>query len=103
MANFNKKIYGTKDKPRISVFRSNRYISAQFIDDDKNITILGITSKEIADKVTPIEKARLLGLKLAEMAKAKKIKTAVYDRNGYLYHGQIKSLADGIREGGIEF
>jgi len=98
-----KRIIGNKNRPRISVFRSNRWISAQIIDDEAGKTLVSLSSKSIADKLKPVDKASLLGKNLAQIAKTKKIKKAVFDRNGYLYHGQVKALADGMREGGIEF
>lgn len=100
---FNKQIIGTIERPRVSVFRSNRFISAQLIDDISHKTICSITTKKLAQKVKPVEKAKLAGIELAKIAKAKKITKVVYDRNGYRYHGQIEALATGLREGGLEF
>ncbi|MDO8461026.1 MAG: 50S ribosomal protein L18 [bacterium] len=92
-----KKIKGTQDKPRLSVFRSNRYVYAQLINDDKGITILGISENKKVDL------AKKLGKALAEKAGLKKIKKAVFDKGKYKYHGIIKEVAEGAREGGLSF
>lgn len=96
------KIFGTGVRPRLSVFRSNKAIYVQFIDDEKRITILGLSDREVNEK-NKISKALALGKILAEEAKKKSIKTIVFDRSGYTYHGRIKALAQGLREGGIQF
>jgi large subunit ribosomal protein L18 len=90
-------------KPRVTVFRSNKYIFAQIIDDIKNITLIGISEKNIKVSGTKSEKAKALGLALAEKAKAKKITSIVFDRGSYAYHGRVKNVAEGLREGGIKF
>jgi large subunit ribosomal protein L18 len=100
------KISGTKDRPRLSVFRSNKQIYAQLIDDASGHTLVSAASydSEIASKeVTKIEKAKLVGQLLAERAKEAEIESIVFDRGGYIYHGRVKSLADGAREGGLKF
>lgn len=97
------KIFGSNTKPRICVLRSNKYISAQLIDDENGVTILSMNSKKIDKKSTPVEKAFETGKALGEAAKAKKVTEAVFDRGTYRYHGRVKSLADGIREAGIKF
>lgn len=101
-----KKIEGTPERPRLSVFRSNKQISAQIIDDSAAVTIIAASSlnKEIAEKqgITKIEQAALVGKLIAERALAKGITAVVFDRNGYLYHGRIKSLADAARENGLK-
>lgn len=100
------KISGTADRPRLSVFRSNKQIYAQVIDDVAGKTLAAASSndKEIASKDVPkIEKAKLVGQLLAEKAKQAEVETVVFDRGGYVYHGRIKSLADGAREGGLKF
>lgn len=90
------------------MFRSNRYIFAQLIDDEKGHTILGISEKEI-DKNPPAgggnktDRARKLGILLAKKGLSKKIKAVVFDRGGFKYHGRIKALAQGAREGGLKF
>jgi large subunit ribosomal protein L18 len=88
---------------RVSVFRSNKYIFAQLIDDKKNVTLVGVSEKNLKTKGTKTEKAKALGLLLAEKAKSKKVTKIVFDRGSYAYHGRVKSLAEGLREGGMEF
>jgi large subunit ribosomal protein L18 len=92
-----KKIFGTGNRPRLSVFRSNKYIYAQLIDDENGRTITSASG----DKKT--ESAFEVGKKIAEQAKKHKIKSVVFDKGSYKYHGRVKSLADGAREGGLEF
>lgn len=104
-----KKIVGTSEKPRLVVHRSLRYLHAQLIDDTVGKVILGMTdkSKLTADALkkakTKTEKSHALGKAFAEEAKKKKVSKIVFDRNGYLFHGRVKSFADGAREGGLEF
>ena len=99
-------IKGTAQRPRLSVFRSNKQIYAQVVDDSKGATLVSASSR-VADiasqKVTKIEQAKLVGLLIAEKAKEAGIENVVFDRNGYLYHGRIKSLAEAAREGGLKF
>ncbi len=101
-----KVIKGTAERPRMSVFRSNKEIYVQFIDDVSGATLLTCSSAE-ADlakaKSNKVEKATLVGKTAATRAKAAGIETVSFDRNGYLYHGRIKSLAEGAREGGLNF
>ena len=99
-------ISGTESQPRLSVFRSNKEIYAQLIDDVSGNTIVSSSSteKEISKvKGNKIETASVVGKKLAEKAVSKGIKQVSFDRSGYLYHGRVKSLADGAREGGLKF
>ena len=101
-----KKVAGTSVKPRLSVFRSNSEIYAQLIDDVKGLTLVSAASnnKEIAaQKVTKVEKAKLVGASIARKAVELGITTCVFDRGGNLYHGRVKSVADGAREGGLQF
>jgi len=101
-----KKVYGTTAKPRLSVFRSNSHISAQIIDDVMGKTLASASSllKDVAgNKGTKRDKATMVGKILAEKAKSAGVETVVFDRNGFLYHGRIKSLAEGAREGGLKF
>lgn len=101
-----KKVLGTTERPRLCVFRSNRNIFAQLIDDVKQVTVVATSSrvKNIADqKVNKVEQARLVGKAIAEKAIAAGYSNVVFDRNGYLYHGRIKSLAEAAREGGLIF
>ncbi|MCX7607003.1 MAG: 50S ribosomal protein L18 [Bacteroidia bacterium] len=101
-----KKVSGTSIRPRLSVFRSNRFIYAQLIDDERGVTLVSASSRE-ADVQSaasrPIERSRVVGQKLAERAKAAGIERAVFDRNGYQYHGNVRALAEGAREGGLIF
>jgi len=97
------KIYGNSQRPRISVLRSNKYISAQVIDDQKGVTILSKSSKSINVKGTTIENAMKTGELIGEAIKEKKIAEVVFDRGSYRYHGQVKALAEGIRKAGIKF
>lgn len=100
------KISGTSTKPRLSVFRSNKDIYAQIIDDISGKTLVSVSSREkkiIDAKVNKTEKAKLVGQALAEKAKGAGIEATVFDRGGYLYHGRVKALADGAREGGLKF
>lgn len=94
-------IKGTDKKPRVTVFRSNRYIYAQAIDDEKRVTLTAASSLKM-EKAKKTDQAKMVGMKLAESLKNKKIKAVVFDRNVYIYKGRVKSLADGLREGGIK-
>ncbi|GIV42731.1 MAG: 50S ribosomal protein L18 [Vicingaceae bacterium] len=101
-----KKIYGTPDCPRLSVFRSNKEIYAQVIDDLNGVTLVAASSREKGiskDGKTKVEIALEVGKLLAKKAKEKGIEKIKFDRNGYLYHGRVKALADGAREGGLNF
>ena len=103
-----KVVNGTAERPRMSVFRSNKQISVQVIDDVAGVTIAAASSldKEIAAQAkgkTKIEQAALVGEAIAKKVSEKGISSIVFDRNGYLYHGRVKSLADGAREGGLKF
>jgi len=102
-----KDLSGTPENPRLSVFRSNKQISAQVIDDLTGKTLVSASSleKEIAQKkgLKKTEQAKLVGKLTAEKARANGISSVVFDRNGYLYHGRIKSLAEAAREGGLKF
>jgi large subunit ribosomal protein L18 len=98
------KVHGTAERPRISVFRSNRGIVAQLIDDDAGRTVAAANWIEPELRsLQRMEQARRAGALLAERAKAAGIDTAVFDRGGYKYHGRVKALADGAREGGLTF
>lgn len=101
-----KALKGSPEIPRLTVFRSNKQIYAQVVDDIAGKTLVSASSrvKEVADqKVTKIEQAKLVGKLIAERAKEAGINDVVFDRSGYLYHGRIKSLADAAREGGLKF
>ncbi len=96
-------ISGTAARPRLSVFRSNKQIYAQLIDDVAGKTLLATSSAKLDVKTNKIEIASIVGKTLAEKAVESGIKEVVFDRGGYLYHGRIKSLAEGAREGGLVF
>lgn len=97
------KVKNVEGRMRLSVFRSNKYIYAQLIDDAKGQTVIGVSEKLLKKDGTKSEKAKELGLLLADKAKAKKITKIVFDRGSYAYHGRVKSVAEGLREGGLEF
>ncbi len=101
-----KRVQGTAEKPRLSVFRSNKAIYAQLIDDLAGKTLASASSFALGSgekKLTKTEMAREVGKEVAGKAKSAGIETVVFDRNGYLYHGRVKSLAEGAREGGLKF
>lgn len=103
-----KKVFGTAERPRLSVFRSLKNVSSQLINDDRGETILGVSSlcPEIKEKHIEggkVNIAKAVGMILAQRAKAKGIIQVVFDRNGYLYHGCVKAVAEGVREGGLNF
>jgi len=98
------KISGTGERPRVSVFRSNKAIYVQLIDDSASVTLAAARSAEV--EAAGLDKsgvARKVGLLLAERARAKSVEQVVFDRSGYLYHGRVKALAEGAREGGLVF
>ncbi|GAB3980741.1 50S ribosomal protein L18 [Spirosoma terrae] len=99
------KVSGTAERPRLSVFRSNKAIYAQLIDDIAGNTLASVSSVELKSEIegNNVETAKKVGQRLAEKALAKNIDTIVFDRNGYLYHGKVKALADAAREGGLKF
>ena len=98
------KVHGTAERPRISVFRSNRGIFAQLVDDDSGRTLASVNWTESdLRSLKPMEQAGKAGRLLAERAKAAGVETAVFDRGGYQYHGRVKALAEGAREGGLNF
>ncbi|MFT6854330.1 MAG: large subunit ribosomal protein L18 [Cyclobacteriaceae bacterium] len=98
-----KKISGTTTRPRVSVFRSNKAIYGQIIDDIKGVTIASASSKELGIASNNIEASKEVGKKLAEKAKANGVEIVIFDRNGYQYHGKVKAFAEGAREGGLKF
>jgi large subunit ribosomal protein L18 len=99
------KISGTPERPRLNVFRSETNIYAQIIDDVNGVTLVSASSleKDFHAEGTKTEIARQVGQNVAERAKAKGIDTVVFDRGGYVYHGRVKALAEGAREGGLQF
>ncbi|HCA66760.1 MAG: 50S ribosomal protein L18 [Candidatus Jacksonbacteria bacterium RIFOXYA2_FULL_44_7] len=98
-----KRIRGTKEQPRLSVYRSLRGMWVQIIDDDARTTLTSTSHKKIAKKISKMEQALLLGRMIAEQAKGKHISKIVFDRGGYRYHGRVRALAEGAREGGLLF
>ena len=109
-ARVRKKVLGTDARPRVCVFRSNKHIYAQVISDDRGTTLVSAStlSTLLADAAKGkrgkgVEAAKQVGLALAKICKDKNITRVVFDRNGFLFHGQVKAVADGAREGGLEF
>jgi large subunit ribosomal protein L18 len=103
-----KKVVGTDERPRICVFRSNKHIYAQVISDDRSATLASVSTlaKGFASQVgnsKGVKAAKLIGLALAKICKERNITHVVFDRNGFLFHGRVKAIADGAREGGLEF
>lgn len=99
-----KRVKGTAKKPRMSVFVSNKHVAVQLVDDDSNKTLASIsTEANTSLKGSMSEKAKWVGTEIAKKAKTAKIKTVVMDRNGKLYHGRVKELADAARQEGLEF
>lgn len=101
-----RKISGTNERPRLSVFRSNKEIYVQVINDLEQKTVVGTSSRAksiLEQSGTKTEISRLVGLEIARLAKEKGIEAVVFDRNGFNYHGRLKALADGAREGGLSF
>ena len=98
-------VSGTPEKPRLNVFRSEKHIYAQIIDDVNGVTLCSASSveKDFEGLGSNKEAAKKVGLKIAERAKAKSIENVVFDRGGYIYHGRVQELAEGAREGGLEF
>lgn len=104
------KILGTDTRPRLCIFRSHKHIYAQVISDDQGKTLLSVSTLsgsgemgQKANKSKGVEVAKQVGLSLAKICKEKNITRVVFDRNGFLFHGRVKAVADGAREGGLEF
>ena len=108
-ASIRKRVHGTPERPRLTIYRSAKHIYAQIIDDTTGKTLVSAStlSKGLRDDVknlkAPMEICKLVGKYAAKQALEKKIQHVVYDRNGYLYHGRVKAVADGAREGGLKF
>ena len=99
-----RKVFGTAERPRLVVHRSNRGIEAQLVDDVESRTLAAATWLHVKDREgTKTDQAREVGKVIAERAKAAGVETVVFDRGGYLYHGRVKALAEGAREGGLKF
>jgi large subunit ribosomal protein L18 len=104
--NIRKKLKGTPERPRLSVFRSNKDIYAQIIDDASGVTLVAASSREKGSKKAKenkVDASKNVGKQIAEKAVSAGIKSVVFDRGGYLYHGRVKALAEGAREGGLQF
>jgi large subunit ribosomal protein L18 len=100
-----RKVQGTNERPRLCVFRSSRFIYAQLISDESNQVLASYSSRTMVEGktcATNVEAAKRVGKEIAELAKAKKVTKAVFDRNGYIYHGRVAAVADGAREAGLE-
>ena len=102
-AHIRHKVTGTAQKPRLTVFRSNTQIYAQLIDDVTGVTLAAASSLGLKEKATKIEQAAKVGVLVAKVAKEAGITDVVFDRNGYLYHGRVKQLADAAREACLKF
>lgn len=100
-----KTVYGTAEKPRVGVFKSNRYLYAFLVDDDRGHTLASLCEKKLKSKKDekPVDRASRLGEKFAEMIKKTKVDKTVFDRSGYKFHGRIKAFAEALREAGIKF
>jgi len=103
-----KKVLGTDARPRVCVFRSNKHIYAQVISDNQGKTLVSVSTlsqalAEAAKQTKGVETAKQVGLALAKVCKEKNITKVVFDRNGFLFHGRVKAVADGAREGGLDF
>ena len=100
-----KSIYGTADRPRMTVFRSNRYVYIQVVDDDKGVTLAAVNNRQKENEAfkTNVENAAKLGEKIGEKLKEQSVESVVFDRNGYKYHGVVKAIADGARKTGLKF
>ena len=98
-----KKVVGTPERPRLAVFRSNKHIYAQVIDDVAGSTVASASTVVTKDGDDPLARAKAVGLELASRAKQAGVTAVSFDRGGFMYHGRVKALADGAREGGLEF
>jgi large subunit ribosomal protein L18 len=97
------KISGSAERPRLSVYKSNKEIYAQLVDDKEGKTLVSASSRALNAKGTKVEISAEVGKAIAEKAKSSGIENVVFDRNGFVYHGRVKALADGAREGGLKF
>ncbi|MEN9551914.1 MAG: hypothetical protein RI935_291 [Candidatus Parcubacteria bacterium] len=97
------RVSGTQERPRLAVFRSNKFMYAQLIDDVAQVTLASASDISLTDKVTKVERAKIVGKKLADEAKKKNITTIVFDRGGFSYRGRVQALAEGARQAGLIF
>ena len=102
-ARIRKKLFGTKEIPRLNVFRSGRHIYAQIIDDSSRTTLQAYSSLDLKEKSKAMETAKKVGETIGKKALDKKIKQVVFDRGGFIYHGRVKALAEGARSAGLKF
>lgn len=98
-----KVVKGTSERPRLCIFRSNKHVYAQIINDVEGATLVSTSSLKVEEKLAGMDLAKRVGQEVAKLAIAKNIKDVVFDRNGYIYHGQVKAMADGAREAGLNF
>jgi large subunit ribosomal protein L18 len=98
-----KKVKGTEERPRLCVYRSAKHMYAQLVDDAAGVTLLSSSSLEVKTDKSGKELAKQIGIELAKKALSKNIKDVVFDRNGFIYHGRVQALAEGAREGGLNF
>lgn len=98
-----KKVKGSDERPRLCVYRSTKHMYAQLVNDETGVTLLSSSSLDVKTDKTGKDLAKLIGADLAKKALAKNIKDVVFDRNGFIYHGRVQALAEGAREGGLNF
>jgi large subunit ribosomal protein L18 len=98
-----KKVHGSAERPRLCIFKSAKHIYASLIDDVSGKTLMSVSSLSVEDKLNGVDMAKKVGVELAKKALNEKVDAVVFDRNGFIYHGRVKSLADGAREGGLNF
>lgn len=98
-----RKVFGKPERPRLSIFRSNKRIYAQLIDDSKGTTLTSVSDYEVGDGLSKLEKAEKVGEIIAQKAQKLKVKKVVFDRGRFAYHGRVKALAEGARKGGLAF
>lgn len=98
-----KTVKGTEERPRLVIFRSSGHMYAQVVNDVTGVTLAAASSLKTKEKVSGLEQAKVVGNAVAKAALSKNIKNVVFDRNGFIYHGRVKALADGAREGGLNF
>jgi len=98
-----KKVTGTAERPRLCIYKSAKHIYAALIDDGSSKTLMAVSSLNVKDQLNGVDMAKKVGVEIAKKAIAEKISAVVFDRNGFIYHGRVKSLADGAREGGLNF
>lgn len=97
------RIQGTRERLRLSIFRSSKYLYAQLVDDDAGRTVVGMSDRAIGKKMTKTERARAFGEAFAKKAREAKIEEVVFDRGGFSYHGRVQAFADGARKNGLKF